>query len=227
MSSRTRPTLLERLRDASDPMAWDEFFRRYWPVAYAYARHRGCSEHTAEEIVQELMLTVFRQRGVFRYDPARGRFRDWLHRVVRNLVAEQRRRPSDRIRARGGASSSQVVEPESTEPRPDAVWESAFEGALLTALVDFVRHEADPRDFVAFELTVLRERRPGEVARITGMTRNMVYKARRKLLRRLRQLAGDYADEGQLCRQVRQAIESLPEASAERSLTGQVEKTMQ
>jgi hypothetical protein len=58
------------------------------------------------------------------------------------------------------------------------------------------------------------------------MTRNMVYKARRKVLARLRQLCGDYDADGQLCQQVRLAIEAMPDASTERSLTLQVERTM-
>ncbi len=226
MSNGTQATLLNRLRDGSDPMAWDDFFQRYWPLLYAYARHRGCSEHTAEEIVQEVMLTVFQKRDLFRYDRARGRFRDWLHRVVCNQVAEYRRRPSERVRARGGDSGLSPVEKQSDESRPDAAWEAAFEHALLAALLDVVRRETNPRDFVAFELTVLRERRPAEAARITGMTRNMVYKARRKVLDRLRQLSSDYADDGRLCREVRLAIEAMPDASVQRSLTARVERTM-
>ena len=119
MSSRTCQTLLHRLRDAADPMAWDDFFARYWPLLYGYARRRGCSGHTAEEVVQEIMLEVFRHRDVFRYDPARGRFRDWLYRVVRNQVAERRRRPSERVRARGGDSGPDRIERAGDEPAPD------------------------------------------------------------------------------------------------------------
>ena len=226
MSSQTRPTLLHRLRDAADSMAWDEFFQRYWSLVYGFARHRGCSQHTAEEVVQEVMLKVFEQRDVFRYDPARGRFRDWLHRVVCNQVAEHRRRPSERVRARGGDPGLNSIEPEGDGAAPDAAWEAAFEQALLSALLDVVRRETNPREFVAFELTALGRQRPAEAARVTGMTRNMVYKARRKVLSRLKQLAGNYAAAGQLCRQVRQALESLPEAPIQRSLTRQVEKTM-
>jgi len=226
MSSRTCPTLLERLRDASDPVVWGDFFQRYWPVVYGYARRRGCSEHTAEEIVQEVMLVVFERRDAFRYDPARGRFRDWLHCVTFRCVAGRRRCRSERVRARGGDWSVPAIEAESDEPRPDAAWETAFEHALLTALVDVVRRESNPRDFVAFELTVLQERPPAEAARIAGMTRNLVYKARRKLLARLRELAGDYANDGRLCQQVRLALASLPEVSIQRSLTGRIDRTM-
>lgn len=226
MSSRTCPTLLQRLRDSSDPATWDDFFQRYWPVVYGYSRRRGCSEHTAEEIVQEVMLTVFRQRDVFRYDPARGRFRDWLHRVTCAHIAERRRRPSERVRARGGEPAVSDVELAARQAAPDAEWEAAFEQALLAALLDAVRREMNPREYVAFELTALEERAPAQAARITGMTRNMVYKARRKVLRRLRELAGNYAGDGELCERARRALESLPDPPAQRSLTGRIERTL-
>jgi len=105
MTTSTRATLLERLRDGENAFAWDEFFACYWPTIYGFARHRGCSEHTAEEIVQDVMLKVFQQRDVYQYDPLRGRFRDWLGTVVRNQVAEHRRRPANRLRAAGGEAN--------------------------------------------------------------------------------------------------------------------------
>ena len=96
-----RRSLLQRLRDGAAAMAWEEFFARYWRLIHAWAKKRGCSEHTAEEIVQDVMLEIFRSRTVFRYDPERGRFRDWLFAVVRNVVARHRRRPSEQLRAHG------------------------------------------------------------------------------------------------------------------------------
>jgi len=227
MSQKTHPTLLNRLRDAADAMAWNDFFQCYWPVVFSYARYRGCSEHTAEEIVQEVMLKVFEKRDVFHYDPAHGRFRNWLHRIVNSQVAERRRRPSERIRARGGDSSDAAIERAAEEPAPDAAWDESFDRTVLAALMQVVRRQTNPRDFVAFELTVLQDRDAGDVARLIGTSRNVVYKARRQVLQRIRQLAGDYADDGRLCRQVREALESLPGAAAGRSVTGQIAKTMQ
>jgi DNA-directed RNA polymerase specialized sigma24 family protein len=65
MTSNTSQTLLERLRDGLDPLAWEEFADRYWRLIFAMAKVRGCSDHTAEEIVQEVMLAVFNEGQVF------------------------------------------------------------------------------------------------------------------------------------------------------------------
>ncbi len=220
MNSKTRVTLLGRLRDGADPLAWDEFFGRYWRLIYGFAQHRGCSDHTAEEIVQEVMLKVFDQRDVFQYDPERGRFRDWLGRLVRNHVAEYRRKPAQRIRAQGD-----LTEPPSDAAGPDEAWEKAFEESLLMALLEVVRREANPRDYLAFELFTLQELSGAEVARITGLTRNAVYKARKRVLQRLKTLSGSYPSDGQLGNRVKQALRSQPGPVVERSLTTRIEMT--
>ena len=226
MNSKTRVTLLERLRDGADALAWDEFFDRYWRLIFASARRRGCSEHTAEEIVQDVMLAVFEKKHVFRYDPAQGRFRDWLAGMVRNKVAEHRRRPSERTRARGGDSQFGPVEPEADETGPEDAWEAAFEKALLMVLLDVIRKEMNPRDYLAFELFVLEDLPVAEVAQSTGVTRSAVYKTRTRVFNRLRELAGSYNDDGRLCDSLKQALESLPDPKVERSLTAQVARSM-
>jgi RNA polymerase sigma factor (sigma-70 family) len=225
MNSTTQATLLERIRDGDAVMAWDEFFQRYGRLIYAAARNRGCREHTAEEIVQEVMLTVFKHRDVFHYDPQRGRFRDWLRTVVRHAVAEHRRSPAQRVRARGGDSEDGFPEPPD-EQTPDRAWEAAFEQALLAALLEVVRREVTPETYQAFELITLKEVSGRQVAKLTGLSRNAVYLARRRVLQRLRELGASYRDQGQLDRHVRQALASLPEAAVERSLTNRVAQTM-
>ena len=227
MNEKTRATLLNRLRDGADALAWDEFFDRYWPLIYSFARYRGCSDHTAEEVVQDVMLKVFQQRDVFQYDPTRGRFRDWLGTVVRNQVAEFRRRPSDRVRGQGGNGDTTPPEPGKQHNDPQSAWEAAFERSLLVILLDVVRREMNPRTYLAFELFVLEDLPVAEVAQSTGVTRSAVYKTRRRVFKRLRELAGTYNDDGQLCESIRQALESLPDPKVERSLTARVAQSMQ
>ena len=226
-SQDTQPALLQRLRQGTDHLAWDEFFERYWRVLYGAARRRGCSDHTAEEIVQDVMLVVFESQDVFHYDPARGRFRDWLAALVRNKVAEHRRRPAQRVRAIGGEEAPVgLMDTESEETLPEDVWEATFEESLLVVLLDVVRREFNPRTFQAFELFAIRGMPGAEVARLTGQTRNAVYLARRKVTQRLEQLGASYREQGKLPDRLKRALEAQPEPAVERSLTTRIAQTM-
>jgi RNA polymerase sigma-70 factor (ECF subfamily) len=226
MAATTRATLLERLRDGANALAWDEFFACYWPTIYGFARHRGCSEHTAEEIVQEVMLKVFEQRDVYQYDPARGRFRDWLGTVVRNQVAEHRRRPANRLRAAGGEAIGALTEQANGEPGPDAAWEAAYESSLLVTLLDAVRRETNARTYLAFELVSLEGMSGSDAARITGLSRNAVYKSCRRVMERLAELGAPYRRDGRLTESIKQALEDRPPAAVVRCLTARIQKTM-
>ena len=226
MVTNTRATLLERLRDGANALAWDEFFGHYWPTIYGFARYCGCSEHTGEEIVQDVMLAVFQHRDVYQYDPARGRFRDWLGAVVRNKVAEHRRRPANRLRAAGGNSGECVPDRAADQPGADAAWEAAFEGSLLLALLDVVRRESDARVYLAFELVTLQGLSGGEAGQLTGLTRNAVYKANKRVIDRLKDLGAPYRKEGRIADQIKQVLEQRPSAAVERSVTMLVQQTM-
>ena len=226
MSDDTRATLLERLRDGSDQLCWEEFFRCYWPTVYALAKRRGCSDQTAEEIVQEVMLKVFEQRDIYQYDPTRGRFRNWLAALVRNRVAEYHRQPAQRIRARGGDSDAETTNPPDVDDTPDEEYEAAFEEALLPILLDAVQQEVDPQTYLAFELLVLHELPGRDVSRITGLSRNAAYKARRRAMKRLEELAGQYRNNGQLPQKLKQALAARPAAAVQRSITERMERSM-
>ncbi len=214
----TRHSLLERLRDGADPVAWDDFFHRYWPFVFSIARRRGCTEHTAEEVVQDVMLAIFEKKAVFCHDPSRGRFRDWLGGVVRNHVALRRRAPAERCRAHGGG---ELPELEAAVGEFDA----AFDQAMLAFLLDRVRAEVHPRTYQAFEAFTLGGCSGGEVARLTGLTRNAVYQARKNILKRLRELGALYDRQGPPDDMIRSAFRSRPGAAVERSVAERIERT--
>jgi RNA polymerase sigma factor (sigma-70 family) len=225
MVSSTRATLLERLREGANALAWDEFFSHYWPTIYGFARRRGCSEHTAEEIVQEVMLKVFQHRDVYQYDPGRGRFRDWLGMVVRNQVAEYRRRPANRLQGKGGDSDGWIQEAQDGANAEDAR-EAAFERSLLLSLLDTVRRETNARTYVAFELVNLEGLSGSEAARITGLSRNAVYRACKRIIDRLAELGAPYRERGRLIEKIKHALAERPPPAVERSLAATVQKTM-
>jgi len=224
-NANTRTSLLERLHEGADPVAWDDFFHRYWPYIFSIARGRGCTEHTAEEIVQDVMLAIFEKKAVFCHDPSRGRFRDWLGGVVRNRVAVRRRSPDERCRAIGGDDA--LPEIESSAESPDAELEAAFDQAMLAFLLDRVRAEVHPRTYQAFEAFALGGCSGAEAARLTGLTPNAVYQARKNVLRRLRELGAAFDREGPPDEMIRAAMRSRPSAVVERSLATRIERTIQ
>jgi RNA polymerase sigma factor (sigma-70 family) len=227
LNSKTQATLLARLQDGTDALVWDEFFQRYWRLIYAYAKRCNCSDHTAEEVVQDVMLKVFEQKDFFHYDPARGRFRDWLATVVRNKAAELRRRPAERVRAKGGNLEFDGIVPWSNDAEPDDVWENAFEQALLLVLLDVVRREMSPRAYLAFELFTLHEIPGAAVAKQTGLARNGVYRACKRALQRLKELGAEYREDGQLSECIKQALRSQPKEAVEQTVATRIEKSMQ
>jgi RNA polymerase sigma-70 factor (ECF subfamily) len=224
MNNKTNLTLLERLRHGTDPLAWQEFSDRYWRLIFAFAKNRGCSDHTAEEIVQEVMVDVFRHRDTFCYDPARGRFRDWLGTVVRNLVAKYRRQPAQRIRGRGG--DADPPEPEVSDDSPDDAWDAAYEQAMLVVLLDVVRREVTPDTYQAFELVTIRGLSGDMAAKITGLSRNAVYLSRKRVFERLQALGAPYRKNGQLHQRVKETAAMRPKSDVERSMITRLEQTM-
>jgi RNA polymerase sigma-70 factor (ECF subfamily) len=217
----TRISLLDRLRDGADAMAWRDFFDRYWRSMYVFAKRWGGSDQTAEEVVQEAVLAVYENRDVFRYDPSRGRFRNWLFTIVRQKLALTRRRQASEQHAleqvgHGG-------EAEGDAGLPEVELETAFENALLVALLDVVRQEVAPETYQAFELSELHGLSGAEVARLTGLSRNGVYLARRRVFKRLKELGASYRHHGELNRDLREMATRLPNPPAERTMMSHVE----
>lgn len=93
-------------------------------------------------------------------------------------------------------------------------------------LLEVVRRETNPRTYLAFELSALHEMRGTEVAEVTGLTPNAVYKARKRVLRRLVELGGEYRDDRRLPQSLKRALQLRPKAGVERSLSARVENTI-
>jgi len=227
MNSKTRLSLLERIRDAADASAWEDFWRHYGAVIFQFAKRRGCSDITAQDVVQDVMLEVFQDRDVFHYDPAKGRFHDWLGGVVRNVVCRRRRSPAERTRAVGGSSDRGLDDHPDLGAAMDDEWQELFDDGILAALLDIVRGEVSPATYQAFELTAIQEMPGTQVARLTGLSRNAVYQARKRVLERLRELGASYREHGQLVDRVKHALVSRVPADVERTMASTMEETIQ
>jgi len=73
-----------------DVAGYERLFSRYAPRVKAYMMRRGMSAAAAEELTQEVMLTVWSKAE--RFDAQRAPFRTWVFTIARNRCIDQLRR---------------------------------------------------------------------------------------------------------------------------------------
>lgn len=82
--------LLAAVAQQRDREAFAALFQRFGPRLLTFLMRAGCSAVTAEELVQETMLTLWRVAE--RYDPAQASVSTWLYTIARNKRIDALRR---------------------------------------------------------------------------------------------------------------------------------------
>lgn len=72
--------------------SFESLFRQYQGLVYKNAYLVTGSKEEAEDILQEVFMTVWRARETF--DPEKGSLATWLHRITINKCLEKRRKKS-------------------------------------------------------------------------------------------------------------------------------------
>ena len=180
----TRPSLLLRVRDVNDNLAWTQFVEIYTPLIYGYCRSRGLQDGDAADVAQESMRAVAKAIGKFEYDPQRGKFRNWLLTVVQsklyNFLAQQKRQPE----LAGETTLQLKLGPEAVE---DATWEADYYRAIFNWAAERIRGEFQESTWQAFWRTTIDERDGKEVAESLGISVGAVYVAKSRVIARLKQ----------------------------------------
>jgi len=85
----------------------------YWYPLYAFARHKGYSEHDAQDLTQSFFLHLLEKMSLKQARPERGRFRSFLLASFQNHISGFRQRAS--AAKRGGGY--QVISLDAQEPQ--------------------------------------------------------------------------------------------------------------
>jgi RNA polymerase sigma-70 factor (ECF subfamily) len=156
----TRHSLLTRLKDWGDQEGWREFFDTYWRLIYSVARRAGLNEAEAQDVVQETFVVVAKQMPGFRYDPARGSFKAWLHTVIRGRLSRHwrkvRQHPATTAPAAIGDDSTGEEPAAEAPPEFEAIWQAEWEQNLMDAALHRVQAKVGARQFLLFSLAALK-----------------------------------------------------------------------
>ena len=181
----TSTTLLEGLKDPANQTVWLQFVDRYRPLILRYAERLGLSAEDAEDATQTSLLAFCQAYREARYERDRGRLGDWLFGIVHNQVRNwQRRRGRSREVAVSETQAGELLSREDME----RVWEEEWRDAVARECLAQVRREVQETTYAAFEQHAIEGLPVEEVARRLGLTPNAVYGAKRRVLRRIREL---------------------------------------
>lgn len=162
------------IRDDRDKRAFGLLFDHFAPRLKGFVIRGGARAGQAEDIVQDVMLTVWRKAHLF--DPERAQVSSWIYQVARN-------RQIDIIR-KEGRPLPEALKAEADEVEPDAgqVLELEQETSVLRAAL--ARLNPDQREMI--EKAYLGELTHADIAEDTGLPLGTIKSRIRLGLQRLR-----------------------------------------
>lgn len=175
-----------RIRARDDQEAWRQFHSLYAPLLYRYARTRGLTRADAEEVRDQCLEVVARKMADFEYDKEKGGFRSWLHRIASGKVIDLLRKRPEKVP--DTLDIRDLVDP---APPPDQLWEQHWKHEHLKYCVEQVRGSVSERNYQAFCMLLFDDCSVEEVCVRLGMNANQVYKAKSRVLQRVRKILSE------------------------------------
>jgi RNA polymerase sigma factor (sigma-70 family) len=181
---RTRLSQLAPLVDPGNSAAWHAFVNRYGPLIYAWARAQqgasGLQPDDLTDITQDVLLGLVRAFQDGRYDPAKGRFRDYLRAATRYAVWEfvDRRRRAGRT---GGEDVQEMLAAVVAREDLGERLAQEYDRELLEIAIDRVAARVNPDTLKVWRKTAVDQLAAQDVAEESGMSLGAVYMAKSRV----------------------------------------------
>jgi RNA polymerase sigma-70 factor (ECF subfamily) len=129
--------LMAAVAARQDREAFAELFAFFAPRVKSYVLRLGAADSLAEEVAQDVMVTVWRKAGLF--DRRQASVSTWIFRIARNRRIDLYRRG-----ARGALDEDEPMILPSAPPAPDAALDAAErEAAVRAALSELPPDQLD------------------------------------------------------------------------------------
>jgi RNA polymerase sigma-70 factor (ECF subfamily) len=189
--TQTSVSLLDRLKaarpDASD---WNRLQAIYLPLIGRWLGRVPGLGVEADDLAQEVFVVVIREIPRFQRQ-REGSFRAWLRQVTVNQVRTHRRRrnrrPTVGVDATDGFLQS-LADPNSELARE---WDIDHDRHVFEKLLAIVQPDFNTTTWEAFRRFAVEGLPATKVAEETGLTVNAVIQAKSRILKRLREEAGE------------------------------------
>lgn len=175
-------SLLRRVK-SNDHDAWRRLVKIYGPLVYAWARKSQLQPADAHDVVGVVFGEVVRSIDRFEKDERGQSFRRWLWIICKRRVINLREKNA-RMTPAGGSAANVAMQRVADEIKPfDEQDETDW---LRQRVAHVLKDDFDPMHWQAFWRTVVEGEEPKKVAESLGMSVWSLYKARSRLVNRLR-----------------------------------------
>lgn len=190
----TSVSLLQRLASSPSEDDWQRLVDLYQPLLRAWMTRAGVARVDADDLIQEVLLVVFREVGTFeRRGP--GAFRSWLRTIMTFRVRDHFRAAGYRPTATGDSAILQRLdEVESPSSALSQWWDREHDEYVAAALLRRVQGDFTLATWLAFKRHVLDEVPARQVAQELGLSLNSVLLAKSRVLKRLREELAGFVD---------------------------------
>ena len=190
----TRASLILRLPDAADVLAWDEFAAIYGPLVYRLARRQGLQPADADDLVQEVFSAVSRSVESWLNNGRRGPFRAWLLRIAKNTAINFLTRRRHQPLAVGGSEQRRILEAADPQSEASGEFDLEYRRELFRWAAARLRDVVSDSTWQAFWRTSVEEQPIEAVSRELRMSVGSVYIARSRVMARLRELVKTFEE---------------------------------
>lgn len=184
----TRKSLLLRIRDHRDAVAWNEFVAIYAPLIHAYARRRGLQDADAADVAQQVLSSIARVAGGFEYDRSKGAFRGWLFTVTRNQIRKHASAAQRTPTATGDTTFHQVLNEQPASQEEEDTWNLEHQQRLFLWAMDKAKVDFREVTWEAFRRIAVDNAKAADVAAELGISVGAVYIAKSRVMARIREL---------------------------------------
>lgn len=179
----TQQTLIQRAQNPDDHQAWDDFVKYYESFVKMVLGKSGIRSSEEDDLVQNILLKVWKGLPRYEYRKERAKFRTWLSTIIRNTVFSH----ASKTKGEDGKRENykDFIE-NSTETSLEKVIEKEWCDYVATLAMEKVKEAFSGKAIEVFRLS-LKEKNATEISELLGITEDTVYSLRSRVKRRLKQ----------------------------------------
>lgn len=198
----TPTSLWDRVLDG-ESVAWEKLVDVWTPCIYEFCRRKGIQQADAGDVVQHVMIRVFRYRDKFSREGEGHRLKAWLLMIIGQAIADYYRQFAGKNRAQGGSDfadqMANLAETLDTASAADSVdGEKLFDAGLWMArTLDVIQAEVTEQTWQVFDMFKIQDRTAKEVGEHFGLKENTVRQRVYSVTQRIKREADGLFDESE------------------------------